>query len=138
MRHVGFLASRSFVIAALTIVMAASCSSSETPPQGEGGAGNGGAGTGGPSSWTCQQIRMCVYDCLSDQCVQACAAKGTADAQATFEALRACTAMACTAVTDVNCACAEQCLDGGSCFAEVEACLAGATADLICDSALCH
>jgi len=97
-----------------------------------------GAGTGGSSAWTCQQIRTCVFDCSSDACVQMCAAKGTPDAQATFEALRACTAKVCTPVTDVNCACAEQCLDGGAAFAEVDACLAGAPADLICDSALCH
>ena len=100
--------------------------------------GDGGAGTNGSTVWTCQQIRMCVFDCSTDACLQSCAAKGSADAQAKFEALRACTAKVCTPVTDVNCACGEQCLPGGSCFAEVDACLGGAMSDLICDSALCH
>jgi hypothetical protein len=122
------------MLAALPFLIAASCSDGETMPS-----PTGGAGTGGPSTpWTCQQIRMCVFDCQSDACVQTCAAKGTADAQTTFEALRACTAQACAPVTDVNCACAEQCLDGGGCFAEVAACVGGATGDLICDSELCH
>jgi hypothetical protein len=88
--------------------------------------------------WTCQQIRQCVFTCSTDECLQSCAAKGSADAQAKFEAVRACTAKACTPVTDVNCACAEQCLDGGTCFDEVTACLEGAPGDLICDSDLCR
>jgi hypothetical protein len=132
-REVGLIAGRTALIAALAFVCGSACSSGESKPSGDGG-----AGTGGPTEWTCQQIRMCVFDCSSDACVQTCAAKGSADAQAKFEALRACTAKVCNPVTDVNCACAEQCLAGGSCFAEVDACLNGATSDLICDSALCH
>jgi hypothetical protein len=49
-----------------------------------------------------------------------------------------CTAKTCTPVTDINCACGEQCLPDGGCGAEVDACLDGAPADLICDSPLCH
>jgi hypothetical protein len=131
-RDIAHLAGRAVAIGALAVACASACSNGDPAP------GGGGAGTGGSTAWTCQQIRTCVFDCTSDTCLQGCAAKGSADAQTKFEALRACTAKTCTPDTDVNCECAEQCLDGGSCFAEVEACLAGATQDLICDSALCH
>ena len=139
MHHIGLLAGRAAVIAALGFLCGAACSNSAGTPSGDGGGGSGGGGGSvGSTQWTCQQIRTCVFDCSSDACVQTCAAKGTADAQMKFEALRACTAQVCSPVTDVNCACAEQCLDGGGCFAEVDVCLDGASADLICDSALCH
>jgi hypothetical protein len=144
MTDIGLAARRAAIIAALAWAFGAACTNGGMPAA-SGGAGMGGtgggnaAGMGGSTAWTCQQIRTCVFDtCSTDACVQTCAAKGDADAQAKFEALRACTAQACTPVTDVNCACGEQCLDGGGCFAEVDACLDGAPADLICDSALCH
>jgi hypothetical protein len=141
MRGIGLAARRAAVIAALACALGGACSGGATQGQtGGAGTGGGGAGTGGgPTAWTCQQIRQCVFDtCSSDACLQTCAAKGSADAQAKFEALRACTAQTCTPVTDVNCACEQQCLDGGGCFAEVDACVGDAPADLICDSALCH
>jgi hypothetical protein len=133
MRDIGLLAGRAAMIGALALLCGSACSSSASQVPAEGG-----AGTGGSTVWTCQQVRTCVFDCSTDTCVQGCAAKGSPDAQAKFEALRACTAKTCSPVTDVNCACGEQCLDGGGCFPEVEACLDGASADLICDSALCH
>lgn len=123
-------------VGVLAALLLCACTNGEATPPADGGGGAGGGG--GPSLWTCQQIRVCAFDCVTDACLDTCAAKGSADAQAKFQSLRACTAKACTPVTDINCACAEQCLDGGGCFAEVAACLAGASGDLICDSELCH
>ena len=115
-----------FVIVAALALAACAKSESMAPGSGEAGASSG---------LTCQQIRMCVFDalCADDSCVATCAAKGTADARAAFEALRACTAKAC-ATGDVNCACGEQCQAGGSCLQEADMCLGTATVDDICDS----
>jgi hypothetical protein len=89
-----------------------------------------------PPLMSCQQLRLCAIDCGDDACIQNCASHGTADAKAAFQALQACTAKTC-ALGDVTCACGEQCLADGNCLVEVDACLAGAPADMICDS-LCH
>jgi hypothetical protein len=94
---------------------------------------DGGGEVGAPAGVTCQQIRMCVFDCAADACVSTCAAKGSAASQADFEALRACTANKC-ATGDVTCACGEQCLADGACLHEADVCLGSATTDLICDS----
>jgi hypothetical protein len=105
---------------------------------GGGGASKPDAGAeAGPSSpWTCAQIRKCIFDapCGDDACVQSCATKGSTAAQASFEALRACTAKICMPVTDTNCACGEQCLADGTCLAEVDACLENALVDPVCDT----
>jgi hypothetical protein len=83
----------------------------------------------------CQQIRMCVFGsaCADDECVQMCAAKGSPEARATFEALRACTAKACPTLGDVNCACGEQCQADGACLHEADACVGTVTVDDVCD-----
>jgi hypothetical protein len=109
----------------------AACSKSEDMPA-EGGGGGGAAGAG----TTCQQIRICILDgqCADETCVQNCAQRGTTTAQAAFETLRACTAKACPAISDVNCACGEQCQAGGSCLHEADVCLGTATVDDVCDS----
>jgi hypothetical protein len=106
---------------------------------GSGGvAPDAGGAAGAPAGSTCQQIRECVFQtpCADAACVATCAGKGSAAAQTTFEALRACTAMVC-AVNDVNCACGEQCFGDGACLTQVDACLAGIKADPICDT-LCN
>jgi hypothetical protein len=99
-----------------------------------------GACSGGGSSApkTCQEIRLCVAQtpCATEACVQNCAAMGTPAAQTTFEALRVCTARTC-GVDDITCSCTEQCLVDGTCLNEVDACLAGAPMDVICDE-ICH
>jgi hypothetical protein len=99
-----------------------------------------GSEAGAPAGMTCQQIRMCVFGapCADDACVQACAARGSPEAQAAFETLRACSAKMCTNYNDnyVNCLCGEQCLAGGSCLQEADACVGPAGNDDICD-ALC-
>lgn len=126
-----------FLVGCAVVLAAGGCS-------GGGGAvpDGGGAGTGGgPAAFTCQQIRLCVTGtpCASEGCVQGCLAKGSPAAQTAFAALHACTAALC-AIDDANyttCACNEQCFDGSSCLAEVDACLAGAAADDICDN-ICH
>jgi hypothetical protein len=94
-----------------------------------------GGEAGAPAGMTCQQIRMCVFGtpCADDACVQTCAARGSSEAKAAFEALRACTAKAC-ATSDVNCACVEQCQGGGTCLHEADVCVGTATVDDICDS----
>jgi hypothetical protein len=96
----------------------------------------GGGEAGAPAGLTCQQIRMCVFGapCADDACVQACAARGTPEAQAAFETLRACTAKACPTLGDVNCACGEQCQAGGTCLHEADVCRGAAAVDDICDS----
>jgi len=43
---------------------------------------DGGGEVGAPAGVTCQQIRMCVFDCAADACVSTCAAKGSAASQA--------------------------------------------------------
>jgi hypothetical protein len=113
------------------LALAACTGSGDVPPDAGGVAGTH-AGS------TCEQIRECVFDtpCADDACVAACAAKGVAAAQTTFEAVRACTAKTC-ATNDFDCACREQCFGDGLCLTEVDACLAGAMSDLICDS-LCN
>ncbi len=109
----------------------ASCSKTGGPDRPDGGEAGASAGM------TCQQIRMCVFGapCADDACVQACAAKGSPAAQAAFETLRACTAKICPTF-EVNCACGEQCLAGGSCLQEADACVGPGGVDDICD-ALC-
>jgi hypothetical protein len=115
-------------VAAAALALTA-CSHSEAMPPSDGG----GAGAVGS---TCQQIRLCVLQgpCADEGCVQSCAARGAPDAQAAFEALRACTAKACPTISDVNCACTEQCQANGSCLHEADVCLGTATVDDICDS----
>ena len=114
-------------MAAAALAVAA-CSHSEAMPADGGGAGAVGT--------TCQQIRLCVLQgpCPDEGCVRDCAARGTPDAQVAFEALRACTEEACPEVSDVNCACTEQCQANGSCLHEADVCLGAATVDDICDS----
>ena len=100
----------------------------------------GAAGAPATTGTTCQQIRMCVFGapCADDACVQACAARGSLEAQAAFETLRACSAKTCTDYKNnyVNCLCGEQCLAGGSCLQEADACVGPGGVDDICD-ALC-
>ena len=102
-----------------TLALAA-CSKSEAMSPSDGGGAAGGA-----SGTTCQQIRLCVLEgpCADEACVQTCAQRGAPAAQTAFEALRACTAKTCPTVSDVNCACGEQCQAGGSCLHEADVCL---------------
>jgi len=117
------------VICALAL---AACSKSEPMPPSDGGGG----GAGGASGMTCQEIRLCVLEgpCADEGCVQACAQRGSPAAQTAFEALRACTVQACPTVSDVNCACGEQCQAGGSCLQQADVCLGTVQMDDVCDS----
>ena len=139
---------RNTIVVLACFLALASCSKTggTAPPDGGGEAGaptgdtappDGGGEAGAPAGTTCQQIRMCVFGapCADDACVQACAAKGSPAAQAAFETLRACTAKMCPTF-EVNCACGEQCLAGGSCLQEADACVGPGGVDDICD-ALC-
>jgi hypothetical protein len=121
------------VAAALGALTLAACSKSESVSATDGGQ-LGEVGT--TAGATCQQIRMCVLEgpCADAACVQTCAQRGTAAAQAAFEALRACTAKACPTISDVNCACTEQCQADGSCLHEADVCLGTVTVDDICDN----
>jgi hypothetical protein len=116
--------------AALCLLALVACSKSAGEPPSDA------SGAETASGMTCQQIRICVLEgpCQDEACVQSCAQRGTADAQAAFEALRACTAKACPTISDVNCACGEQCQAGGTCLHEADVCLGTATVDAICDS----
>lgn len=111
----------------LFAALAASCSSRGGTAASD--AGEAGAATG----WACQQIRMCVFECGDDTCVQTCEGRGAPAAQTTFEALRACTAKTC-ATGDINCACGEQCMADGTCLHETDACVGMTRIDDICDS----
>ena len=106
----------------------AACAQSEAMPPG--------GAAGAPAGSTCQEIRLCVLQapCADDACVQECASRGTPDAQAAFEALRACTMKACPMISDVNCGCTEQCQANGTCLHEADVCLGTATVDDVCDN----
>jgi len=112
-----------FVAGLIGTLALAACPKSENMPAGASGT-------------TCQEIRMCVLEgpCADEACVQTCAQRGTPEAQAAFEALRACTAKTCPTISDVNCACGEQCQAGGSCLHEADVCLGTVTVDNVCDS----
>ena len=120
---------RRALAAVLVLVAGVGCSGGANP--GDGGAG--GTGTG-----TCQTIRLCAIDCGDDTCVtNSCKPRGTAAAQAAFQALYDCTrSTGCTAPGDLNCLCAAQCLQDPPCVSELDACV-GATSDPICE-VNCH
>jgi len=99
-------------------------------------------GTGGATNATCQAIRICAVDCTDEACVtNMCKSRGTTEAQAAFQALHDCTKDpargTCASPSDVNCLCLAQCLQDPPCVAEVEACLAGAAPDIVCEDR-CH
>jgi hypothetical protein len=92
----------------------------------------------GANANTCQGIRGCVFLCKSDieqPCAQNCIAQGSPLAQATYQALAACTARYCP-TGDFYCGCEQHCFVDGNCLVETEACVAG-SADLVCEM-LCH
>jgi hypothetical protein len=126
----------------------AACSSGGGSKDGGGGTGGGGGATGGgggaTTNATCQDIRLCALDCADDTCIGMCKARGTAAAQAAFQALDDCTRAAlptgggCTVPFDLpNCYCPAQCQQDPPCAALVDACVAPATMDLVCDMR-CH
>jgi hypothetical protein len=82
---------------------------------------------------TCERIWICVAmgTAGDDAWVQMCLAKGSAQAQATYQALATCTAGSCAA-NDFECGCQQTCFADGNCLTEVEACLAGASDELAC------
>ena len=52
----------------------------------------GQAAAGGATVFSCQDIRLCALDCADDAAVMTnCKSKGSADAQAAFQALYDCT-----------------------------------------------
>jgi hypothetical protein len=128
-------------LAACAVTLAfAACAGSEGMPADGGDAGGGAPGdageAGSPAGMSCQQIRLCVFGtpCATDDCVAACAARGTPEAQAAYASLRACTARTCGVVGDVICACGEQCQADGTCLHEADVCLGTEAVDDICDS----
>jgi hypothetical protein len=136
------------VVCTLAALMIAACSSSGGSKDGGGGAGGGGGATGGgggaTTNGTCQDIRLCVLDCGDEACIAMCKARGTTDAQALFQALDDCTRAAppagggCTVPFDLpNCYCPAQCLQDPPCGAQIDACVAPAGMDLVCDMR-CH
>jgi hypothetical protein len=126
------------------LIAAMACSSSKSSNDAGGGSGGGGGATGGSGGATnasCQDMRMCAKDCGDDACLASCKSRGTAAAAAAFQALYDCTADPARGncpngniISD--CLCMAQCYDG-ACLAEVDACLAGTTIDLVCDGN-CH
>jgi hypothetical protein len=120
------------IVASVFALALGACSKSESMTPADAG----GAGGGGASGMTCQQIRLCVLEgpCADDACVQACEQRGTPDAHTAFEALYACTLKACPTISDVNCACGEQCQAGGTCLHEADVCLGAVQVDDVCDS----
>jgi hypothetical protein len=138
---------RGALAAVAAVLMIAACSSGGGSHDGGGGAGGGGAtggGGGATTNATCQDIRLCVLDCGDDACIAMCKARGTADAQALYQALDDCTRAApptgggCTVPYDLpNCYCPAQCLQDPPCGPQVDACVAPAGMDLVCDMR-CH
>ena len=102
------------------------------------GGANQGDGAGGTGDETCQTVRLCATDCGDETCVtNRCKPRGTAAAQAAFQALYECTASTgCTRPGDLNCLCAAQCLQDPPCVSELDTCV-GATSDPICE-VNCH
>lgn len=117
-----------------------------------GGTGNTGGTGGAPSdagadasASTCQQIRLCASMCTDDGCVATCVERGSAAAQAAFQAVTSCTQApvadgggGCTSVSDPdyrNCLCLAQCVQQPPCADTLDPCL-GNVDDVVCDS--CH
>jgi len=124
------------------------CSSSGGSKDAGGGTGGSGGATGGTGGATvnasCQDIRLCILDCADDACIAMCKARGTADAQTTFQMLDDClraappTGGGCTVPYDLpNCLCPAECLQDPPCGAQVDACVAPAASDVFCDMR-CH
>jgi hypothetical protein len=128
------------VAAMLIAGLACSSNDSKTGTGGSGGSGATGGSGGATTNASCQDIRMCAKDCADDACLNTCKSRGTAAAQANFQALYDCTADSargnCTMANVISdCVCMAQCYDG-ACLAEVDACTAGAT-DVVCEGN-CH
>jgi hypothetical protein len=106
------------------MVLAVACSDNatgagpdgSTPPAGDGGTGGNGAGI------TCTAIVNCITQCADSdtECPDACAAKGTPDAQTAVTALATC--------LDKNACKDETCLKT-NCGPEADACFSPAAAD---------
>jgi hypothetical protein len=153
-----------FVALAAALLASGACSSSK-PASTDGGAGTGGTGAGGaraatdggsdaagatadanPSAdagaGTCQQIRLCAFNCTSEACVDTCRQRGSAAAQAAFDGVTSCTQGSaadggggCPPVSDPgyrNCLCLAQCLEDPPCAATLDPCL-GNLDDSVCD-----
>jgi hypothetical protein len=152
------LRARTFVVLAAALLASGACSSSKPAAQ-DAGSGTGGTGAGGApmvtdggadaagatadaGAWTCQQVRLCAFSCTSDACVATCRQRGSAAAQAAFEAVTSCTQGApadggggCPPVSDPgyrNCLCLAQCLEDPPCAATLDPCL-GNLDDTVCD-----
>jgi hypothetical protein len=115
-----------------------SCSGGGSSPDGGGGSGGGGGGntggSGGGTVFSCQDIRLCALDYADDTAVMTnCKSKGSADAQAAFQALYDCTKNTggCDPVNDINCLCMAQCLQDPPCENLVFTCI-GSAADALC------
>jgi hypothetical protein len=104
------------------------------------GAGSGADASADASAWTCQQVRLCAFQCTSDTCISTCAAHGSAAAQAAFQTVNDCTASpemgGCAETSDPNyrnCLCLAQCLEDPPCAATLDPCL-GNIDDTVCDA----
>ena len=103
------------------------CSSSGKP----GAADAGADGAGGAAALTCQGIRLCV---TAGSDADSCAARGTAEAQAAFQKLRACLEPLCPGLL-LACVCRESCQQpDGYCLDETDGCVAasGSSVDGVC------
>jgi hypothetical protein len=148
-----------FVALVAALLGSGACSSSKSGAT-DAGSGTGGTGAGGApmvtdggsdatadanpdaGAWTCQQVRLCAFSCTSDACVATCRQRGSAGAQAAFEAVTSCTQGSaadggggCPPVSDPgyrNCLCLAQCLEEPPCAATLDPCL-GNLDDTVCD-----
>jgi hypothetical protein len=150
-----------FVALAVALLGSGACSSSK-PAATDAGTGTGGAGAGGApmvtdggsdatadanpadaGAWTCQEVRLCAFSCTSEACVDTCRQRGSAGAQAAFQAVTSCTEGSaadggggCPPVSDPgyrNCLCLAQCLEDPPCAATLDPCL-GNLDDSVCDA----
>jgi hypothetical protein len=146
------------VVAALAIaflVEGGACSSSggasRDAASGGAGAGRADAAGGGngatdadasadAGAWTCQQVRLCAFQCTSDACISTCAQHGSAAAQAAFQTVNDCTKSpetgGCAETSDPNyrnCLCLAQCLEDPPCAATLDPCLGPTVDDTVCD-----
>lgn len=129
---------RCLVACGLLAATVADCSSQSKPAKPVADAATDAKGGNEATANTCQGIRGCVSACANDieqPCVQNCIAQGSPAAQATYQALAACTARYCP-TGDFYCGCEQHCFLDGNCQTETEACVAG-MADSVCDFS-CH
>jgi hypothetical protein len=121
---------------ALSMVWLLACSS------GSGSNGDGGPDAGGSTVKSCVDIRRCTVEalCADEACVNTCKERGSAAAQAAFDALEQCTNTTAGCARNspdyMECFCKAQCREDYTCADPgfLDACLDGTSVDQVCET----